>query len=86
MKTTVVISLEEDLAEFLEEQGQVDPSALINKLLRDEAYRQHQQGGKPLDPDTLQEEAPSATRFNAETEDPERLLEALSDLDTPAAD
>jgi len=42
MRKTVVLSLDDELAYFMQsQQGMVDPSAFINKLLEDEIERQN---------------------------------------------
>lgn len=40
-KTSILISLDEDVVQFLDKLNQVDPSALINRLFRQEIYRRH---------------------------------------------
>jgi hypothetical protein len=87
MKTTLVISLEEDVTQFLDKQGQIDPSAFINQVLRDERQRREADPASyqpASESDQVLESAPSATRI-----DPNNTLRALeewSDLNTPAAD
>ncbi len=40
MRTTLILDVDEDIARFMEEQGAtVDPSAFINKLVREEKQR-----------------------------------------------
>ncbi len=40
-KTSILIALDEDVVQFLDKLNQVDPSTLINKVLRQEMFRRH---------------------------------------------
>lgn len=86
MKTTLLISLEEDVTQFLNQQGEVDPSAFINEVLRKEKNHQRQcDTTRESDrPGKVLESAPSATKRTKN--DAAQLLEELSDEDSPAAE
>ncbi len=56
---TAVLTVNEELAQFIEnQQGMVDPSALVNKLIHDEMDRQgfqvDKQAPSPLEDKTLE--------------------------------
>lgn len=87
MKTTLVVSLEEDVAEYLDRQGQVDPSAWINKVLRDDIQRcREERHHNPMsESKAILNAEPSASKVPKKPS-AVRELEVLSDLDTPAAD
>lgn len=77
MRTTFVLSLDDDLFDFLESQpGMVDPSSFINQLIQEEMDRVGWQA-----PD-----APSDTRFHAVVDAEQVALERFLDEDIQAAD
>lgn len=73
MRSTLILEVDDDLSAFIEnQQGLVDPSALVNKLVREEIKREG-----------LQPEGARQNKTQPNTV--HRALEELVDEDTHAA-
>lgn len=71
MRTTLVVTLDEDVQEFLSTQGTIDPTGMISMLIHQDMERQ---GFKP-----------SRQAMQAQEDSQKKEMELLLDQDTPAA-